>query len=430
MTYKQCIEYFYSQLPMFHRSGAPAIKFDLGNIRLLIAELDHPETKYPAIHVAGTNGKGSSSHLLAAVLQTAGYNTGLYTSPHLKDFRERIRINGQSITEDEVVAFVTKNQLILDQVEPSFFELTVAMALDYFAQKQVDIAIIEVGLGGRLDSTNIINPLISLITNIGFDHSDLLGNSLASIAKEKAGIIKPGVPVIIGERGPETDQVFIHRAQDCKSAICFAQDRFTLNSTTQLSHLVMEIYEDGALRWKELKSQLRGPYQSQNVPGVLEVVRQLKGLGYVITDNHLTIGFNRVVDITGIKGRWQTLSKNPNIICDTGHNQAAMEYILRELQEIKQGQLHMVLGFVNDKDISSMLELFPQDALYYFCSAKVPRSMAAENLFELAVKFHLQGKVISDPNDALASARAAAHQQDLIFVGGSTFVVAELNELK
>jgi len=429
MTYQQCIEFFYSQLPMYHRAGAAAMKTGLGNIKLLCERLGNPQHDFSAVHVAGTNGKGSSSHMLAAILQTAGYKTGLYTSPHLKDFRERIRINGLPINEDEVVAFVAKTHPLLDEIKPSFFELTVAMAFDYFAQQKVDIAIVEVGLGGRLDSTNIINPLVSVITNISIDHSNFLGNSLVSIAKEKAGIIKPGIPVIIGERDPETDQVFIQYAKKCNSDICFAQDRFSVKVLTQQSYMVMDIHEDGVLKWNELELQLGGPYQSRNIPGVLEAVHHLTRLGYVIADNQVSIGFNKVVDLTGIKGRWQILGENPKIICDTGHNRAAMEYIVQELQAIKQGRLHMVLGFVNDKDINSMLEILPQDAWYYFCSAKVPRSLAAEDLCKLADTFGLRGQVIIDTNNALASARKAAHKQDLIFVGGSTFVVAELREL-
>lgn len=405
------------------------MKTGLGNIELLCAHLDHPEHKFPSVHVAGTNGKGSSSHLLAAVLQSAGYNTGLYTSPHIKDFRERIRINGLPIKEEEVVAFATKYQQFINKMKPSFFELTVAMAFDYFAYQQVDIAIIEVGLGGRLDSTNIINPLVSVITNIGFDHSEFLGNSLVSIAKEKAGIIKPGVPVIIGERHPETDPVFIERALAGKSIISFAQDKFTIDYTPHQGHLLLDIYQESALRWSEMELQLGGPYQARNIPGVLEAIRQITRLGYTIADDQVSIGFNKVVDITGIKGRWQILGENPKIICDTGHNRAAMEYILRELQATKQGRLHMVLGFVNDKDINSMLEILPQDALYYFCSAKVPRSLAAEDLYKIADAFGLRGEVIIDPNKALMAAREAANKQDLIFVGGSTFVVAELKEL-
>ncbi len=405
------------------------MKTGLGNIELLCTHLDHPEHKFPSVHVAGTNGKGSSAHLLAAVLQSAGYNTGLYTSPHIKDFRERIRINGLPIKEEEVVAFVTKYQQFINKMKPSFFELTVAMAFDYFAQQQVDIAIVEVGLGGRLDSTNIINPLVSVITNIGFDHSEFLGNSLASIAKEKAGIIKPGIPVIIGERHPETDPVFIERALAGKSIISFAQDKFTIDYTPHQGHLLLDIYQEGTLKWSEMELQLGGPYQARNIPGVLDAVLQITQLGYAIADDQVSIGFNKVVDITGIKGRWQILGENPEIICDTGHNRAAMEYILRELQAIKRGRLHMVLGFVNDKDINSMLEILPQDALYYFCSAKVPRSLAAEDLYKIADAFGLRGEVIIDPNKALTAARGAAHKQDLIFVGGSTFVVAELKEL-
>ncbi len=414
---------------MFQRTGAAAIKIDLGNIRQLCAELNNPEVKFPSVHVAGTNGKGSSSHLLAAVLESAGYKTGLYTSPHIKDFRERIRVNGTPITEQQVIDFVSKNKWLFDKIKPSFFELTVAMAFDYFAQQQVDIAIIEVGLGGRLDSTNIINPLVSLITNIGFDHSDILGNTLESIAGEKAGIIKSGVPVIIGERNQEIDPVFTQRAQQCNSEIFFAQDRFSLKPYSNRSELLIDVFKENVLWLEKLELQLMGPYQTNNVPGVLESILQLRRLGYSISENDLRKGFRTVVDLTGIKGRWQKLGEHPTIICDTGHNREAMEFIMQELQSINQGHLHIVLGFVNDKDISSMLEVLPKEASYYFCSANLPRSLSAADLFEAAKTFGLQGQVIPDTNKALKAARNSARQQDLIFVGGSTFVVAELIEL-
>lgn len=429
MTYQECIEFFYSQLPMYQRSGAAAMKANLDNIRLLSKELANPETKFPSIHIAGTNGKGSSSHLLASIVQSGGYKTGLYTSPHIKDFRERIRIDGKPIPKEQVIQFVNKIQPLLDKIKPSFFELTVAMAFDYFAQQEVDLAIIEVGLGGRLDSTNIIEPIISLITNIEMDHKDLLGNSLESIAMEKAGIIKSKVPIIIGERHTVTDLVFIKRATECNAKIVFAQDKFEIRNQSKSPSCIVDIYENGTLRWKEMEIGLRGPYQRLNLPGVFETVRQLNALDYIINDGNIIEGVKQVVEVTGIKGRWQIIGHNPSVICDIGHNKAAIEYLVKELLEMNKGHLHMVIGFVNDKDIRNILEILPKSASYYYCSANVARSLDATQLFHMAKEFHLSGRVIADPNMALLTARQEAHQDDLIFVGGSTFVVAEINEL-
>lgn len=395
----------------------------------MIAEkLGHPETRFPSIHIAGTNGKGSCSHMLAAVFQSAGYTTGLYTSPHIKDFRERIKINGHPISQEEVVAFVTDHQTWLEHTKPSFFELTVALAFLHFARNTVDIAVIEVGLGGRLDSTNIILPLLSIITNIGDDHKALLGDTLQLIAREKAGIIKPGVPVIIGERHPETDQVFIDRAKEQHSPIYFAQDSYQISVKSRIP-LVVDVTENGVVRWDSLEFQLNGPYQLKNIPPVLKAVEIMGELGYATKASQVRNGLAAVVDLTGIKGRWQVLGKNPLVICDTGHNRPAMEYIMAELRQIKKDELHLVLGFVNDKDIRGMLGIMPVNAHYYFCAAKVPRSMDPQYLFKLAREFGLKGIVIPDTNQALKAARSAASSEDLIFVGGSTFVVAELNEL-
>ena len=402
----------------------------LGNIRVLSDKLNRPETKFPSIHVAGTNGKGSSSHLLAAVLQSSGYKTGLYTSPHLKDFRERIKVNGEKISQEHVVHFIETNQRLFDDLKPSFFELTVAMAFEYFARSQVDIAVIEVGLGGRLDSTNIIEPEVSLITNIARDHCNLLGNTLALIAEEKAGVMKPGVPVIIGTRQEETDGVFEEKAKSKESAIVFSQDVYKVEAVSNEPNNVVDIYKNGVRELTRVELQLKGMYQIKNIPGVMSVLQQLNELDYHILPEHIVEGFGSVVDLTGIKGRWQILGLKPEVICDTGHNQAAMKYIVQELTSKQKRQLHMVLGFVNDKDIGGMLELLPKDALYYFCSAGEPRSLRAEALSMLANEYDLQGKVINDPNDALKKAREAAHKDDVIFVGGSTFVVAKLNELE
>ena len=428
MTYNECLDYLYSQLPMYHRVGPAALKFSLDNIRAITERLGHPETRFPSIHIAGTNGKGSCSHMLAAVLQSARYTTGLYTSPHIKDFRERIKINGQPIGRNEVVAFVSDHRSWLDHTKPSFFELTVALAFLHFALNKVDIAVIEVGLGGRLDSTNIIVPLLSVITNIGNDHNALLGNTLELIAGEKAGIIKPGVPVIIGERHPETDQVFIGKALEQRSAIHFAQDSYRIEVKSTMP-LVVDAVKNGEVQWPSLAIQLSGPYQVKNVLPVLKAIEIIHGQGFPVDPSSVREGLARVIDLTGIKGRWQVLGENPVIICDTGHNRPAMEYILAELERIKRNKLHLVLGFVNDKDIRSMLEIMPADAFYYFCAANVPRSLDAHQLSELAQEYGINGTVVPDPNRALETARAAASADDIIFVGGSTFVVAELKQL-
>jgi len=427
MTYQQCIDYFYRQLPMFQRTGPAALKSGLHNIEALCAALGNPHEGFRSVHIAGTNGKGSSSHMLAAVLQSAGYKTGLYTSPHLKDFRERIRIDGNMIPEQPVVDFVEEHKTLLDQMKPSFFELTVALAFDYFKKESVDIAIVEVGLGGRLDSTNITTPLVSLITNIGFDHSYLLGNTLELIAAEKAGIIKSQIPVIIGEKQPETVPIFTSQAQTLQAPIIFAQDIYQVSRGPLSGYY--QVLKKQEMLWKSLRLQLMGPYQARNLPGVLAVLEQLITRGYKLGPNHIEEGLRRVIDLTGIKGRWQMLGEKPTVICDTGHNKPAMELLIDELKNQCKGKLHLVLGFVNDKDIREMLELMPLQASYYFCSANVPRSTDAHKLAEMAQEYQIIGSVVPDPNQALATAVKAANKEDLVFVGGSTFVVAELNQL-
>lgn len=412
---------------MFQRTGPPALKPGLDNIINLCRELGNPQQQFKSIHVAGTNGKGSSSHLLAAVLQSAGYKTGLYTSPHIKDFRERIRVNGVPISKEAVVDFVEQHRLLLDKIKPSFFELTVAMAFSHFADDEVDLAVIEVGLGGRLDSTNIIQPLVSLITNIGFDHSYLLGNTLELIAREKAGIIKKEVPVVIGERDAKTAQVFIQKAESCNAKILFAEDIYQVETVP--SHTAIRVSKGEQLEWESLELQLKGPFQSKNARGVLALLDILADLGYPVTREDIKTGFAQVRDLTGIAGRWQILRENPLVIGDTGHNRPAMEVLIAELKRINRGRLHMVLGFVNDKDISGMLEIMPTSAVYYFCAASVPRSLDAQKLFSMAQSYGIKGSVIPDPNQALDTAIQVADKNDLIFVGGSTFVVAELELL-
>ena len=428
MTYQECLDYFYRQLPMFHRVGPAALKLNLDNIHGICKRLGDPQTQFPSVHIAGTNGKGSCSHMLAAILQSAGYKTGLYTSPHLKDFRERIRINGAPISKQQVVAFVEQHRSWLDEIQPSFFELTVALAFLHFAENQVEVAVIEVGLGGRLDSTNIINPQLSIITNIGIDHRDLLGDTLELIAGEKAGIIKRGIPVLIGERQTETDAVFMDRAAKCQSKIYFAADHYQVKVKSTFP-LILRINQGRQTIWEELKVQLGGPYQHKNVVTVLKTVDVLNEVGYSITPEQVQRGLEKVIDLTGIQGRWQILGENPRMICDTGHNRSALEYLVAELNRINRNQLYMVLGFVKDKEIDSMLAILPKDAKYYFCQANIPRSLDAEALCKKAQGYQLSGEVIPDPNEALKAARAAAGSDDLIYVGGSTFVVAELNEL-
>ncbi len=413
---------------MYQRTGAAALKLDLSNIKALCQKLGNPQAKFQSLHIAGTNGKGSCSHMLGAILQSAGYKTGLYTSPHLKDFRERIRIDGEPIHKSQVVAFVAECRPWLDEIKPSFFELTVALAFKHFANSQVDMAVIEVGLGGRLDSTNVIQPLVSTITNIGMDHRELLGDTLELIAGEKAGIIKAGVPVVVGERQRETDHVFMAQAEKLGSAIFFAQDDYQVSVGSSIP-MVVDVQRNGLMVWQSLKVQLQGPYQHKNLATVLKTLDVLKATGFSLELEAIPEGLSKVIDLTGIKGRWQVLGENPTIICDTGHNRSAMEYLILELQRINRNRLHMVIGFVNDKDIRSMLSILPKDASYYFCRASVPRSMPAESLLQLASEYQLSGTAISDPNKALTAAKTAASTEDIIFVGGSTFVVAELKEL-
>lgn len=408
MNYPQTLDYLFSTLPMYQRVGNVAFKKDLSNTLRFCEYLGNPQHQFKSIHVAGTNGKGSSSHMLAAILQSAGYKVGLYTSPHLKNFTERIKINGKEIQELDVVEFVANNKDHLESIKPSFFETTVVMAFDYFAKQKVDIAIIEVGLGGRLDSTNVITPLVSLITNIGYDHQQLLGDTLIQIAGEKAGIIKHGIPVVISERQSEVEQVFIDKANSLFTSIVFASDN------KKKDHFSMD---------------LQGLYQFKNVNGVLEVVSILNECGFKILRSSIQQGLSNTTTITGLKGRWQILDENPKIICDTAHNQEGIELVLKQLNIISFDQLHIVWGMVNDKVIDNILKLLPKDANYYFCEAKIPRALNAKQLCDKSLEFGLKGAVIEDVNSAIEKAKQKAHSNDLIFIGGSTFVVAEINDL-
>lgn len=412
---------------MFTRIGAAALKKDLHNTIAMCEKLGDPQHQFKSIHVAGTNGKGSTSHMLAAILQQAGYKTGLYTSPHLKDFRERIRINGEMIPETFVTDFVVQQQGIIEELCPSFFEVTVAMAFSYFAIEKVDIAIIEVGLGGRLDSTNIITPELSVITNISLDHTNILGNTLPEIAREKAGIIKPGIPVVIGEQQTETQQVFIEKAEESNSPFLFADQELELSSIHKDGlYLGLSINQKGNLLYQDLKLDLSGSYQRKNILTVIQSVLILKEKGYQISDDALYEALKRVKDLTGLQGRWQTISENPLVICDTGHNIAGITEVLQNINDTAHDQLHMVIGMVRDKDISGVLGILPKDAHYYFCSPELERALPAAELAEEAKKYQLIGDVFPSVKLAFQAAKDNADANDLVFAGGSTFVVAEV----
>jgi dihydrofolate synthase / folylpolyglutamate synthase len=428
MTYAQTIEFLFSQLPAYHRIGKAAYKNNLENTILLDNYFNKPHLKYPAIHVAGTNGKGSVTHMIASVLQEAGYKTGLYTSPHLKDFRERIKVSGEMISENEVTTFVEKHKHIIESVKPSFFEMTVAMAFNYFAECSVDVAVIEVGLGGRLDSTNIINPVLSIITNIGHDHSDLLGDTIEKIAFEKSGIIKKDVPVIVSETQPETKSIFINKAKELDSKIVFA-DKFYLCDLGQNESLSSErkyLMTELSIKHKiNGKLFLGGDYQSKNLQAVFTAFKLLKK-DFEVSENNITEGIRKVIINTGLQGRWQVLSTSPLTICDTAHNKEGLEYVMKQIQRIPKSSLHIILGFVNDKDLGLVLPLFPTDALYYFTKASVSRALSESLLKSEAAKYGLTGQSFSDVVTALDYARHNAKESDLIFIGGSTFVVAEV----
>lgn len=405
MNYSETLDWMFGQLPMYQKQGASAYKEDLTNTILLANHLNNPEKEIKTIHVAGTNGKGSTSHFLASVLQEAGYKTGLYTSPHLKDFRERIKINGEDISEDFVVDFIGSNKSFFEENQLSFFEMTVGLAFDYFRQEKVDIAIIEVGLGGRLDSTNIISPLLSVITNIGLDHVQFLGNTIEKIASEKAGIIKPKTPVVIGEYTSETKPVFESKANETQSEIFFA------------SELIQETYP----------SVLLGDYQVQNKKTVFQAIRVLQAQKqFEISEENIKDGFWNVVKNTGLQGRWQQLGRLPKIICDTAHNKHGLEIVMKQLQREEFDTLHFVLGVVNDKDLDDVLPLFPKNANYYFCRPNIPRGLEAPILEEKATTFGLNGKAFNSVTEAYKEAKKNASESDLIYVGGSTFVVAEI----
>lgn len=404
MSYQDTVNWMFKQLPMYQNQGKTAYKANLDNTHLLADYLNHPERNFKSIHVAGTNGKGSTSHMLASILQEAGYKVGLYTSPHLKDFRERIKINGREIEKDFVQDFIETHRIFFETHELSFFEMTVGMAFYYFSKEKVDIAIIEVGMGGRLDSTNIINPEVSVITNIGLDHTQFLGNTLQAIAKEKGGIIKPKTPVVIGETQRETELVFRNLALLNNSEIYFADQE------------IKEVFE----------SDLRGYYQQKNIKTVLQTIKIIQQKAFIISSRNIKDGLLNVVKNTGLMGRWQILQTHPKIICDTAHNKDGLIYAMRQLQDESYEQLHMVFGVVNDKDLDSILPLLPKKATYYFCKPNIPRGLDAEELRYHFLLHGFNGKSYTSVENALESAKSRAADSDLIYVGGSTFVVAEI----
>ena len=402
MTYQQTLDYLFSRLPMYQREGVAAYKADIGNIVAASKKLGTPHKKFKSIHVAGTNGKGSVCHMLASILQEAGYKVGLYSSPHLKNFRERIKINGKMITEKEVVVFVKKNKVMFEKMQLSFFEYTVAMAFDYFAKQKVDIAIIEVGLGGRLDSTNIINPELSIITNIGLDHTNLLGDTLEKIAIEKAGVIKQNTPIIIGKKQKVINQIFRDIAKEKNAEIIYASEK------------------------KSYKTDLEGIYQKENSNTCLTAIHSLQNMRWKVPESSIKKGLANIIKNTALLGRWQLMSTSPYTICDIGHNEDGIKEICRQLKNIQYKRLHFVYGTVNDKPLDEILTLLPQDAKYYFCRPNITRGLDEIELKEKANKEGLKGKAYRSVKQAFLTAKEKATNNDLIFIGGSTFVVAEV----
>lgn len=427
MTYAEAIEYLYTQMPLFQNVGAGAYKEGLDNTLAIDRHLGSPHKLYRTIHIAGTNGKGSTSHTLAAILQASGLKVGLYTSPHLIDFRERIRVNGTPVNRDFVIKFIDDNRAFLEPLHPSFFEVTTAMAFSWFAQQKVDVAVIETGLGGRLDCTNIITPVLSIITNIGLDHTKFLGDTLPEIAAEKAGIIKKGIPAVIGEDCPDTRPVFSRKAAEVKAPITFAQDNCKIISHKYLTpdHVIYQ-----TLELPDLDSCLAGLCQEKNANTILHAVDILRKKGFRITDSDIRRGFADVCRMTGLMGRWQRLQSNPDLICDTGHNSHGLKYVARHLEQLAAapgaGRLRIVMGMVNDKDISTVLELMPRNAAYYFTQASVERALDSESLRQKALAAGLDGSTFDTVAQAVSQALSEASAHDIIFVGGSTFVVADL----
>ena len=424
MTYQEATTYLFTAAPLFQNIGASAYKEGLSNTHLLDEHFGHPHEKFRTIHVGGTNGKGSTSHTLAAILQSQGYRVGLYTSPHLVDFRERIRVNGVMIPEKRVISFVEQERSFFEPLHPSFFELATALAFQYFAEQKVDVAVIEVGLGGRLDCTNIIHPDLSIITNISFDHIQFLGNTLPKIASEKAGIIKQGVPAIIGEAGEEDVRtVFEQEAEKVGTRLIFAEEEKELISYT---YSPTQGYTYQTKTYGELHGQLSGFCQEKNTRTILAAVNELNKISYGISTASVAKGMSQVCQLTGLMGRWQTISTNPLTICDTGHNVGGMQYITKQLKETPHQRLHIIIGMVNDKDVNTVLSMLPKDAVYYFTQASVKRAMPVEEFAQKAEKHDLHGNSYANVELAYRAAKQNAEKNDLIFVGGSTFIVADM----
>lgn len=428
MNYQETIDYLLSYLPMFQRIGAAAYKADIYNTVELMKALGNPEKKFKSIHVAGTNGKGSSSHLIASILREKGLKVGLHTSPHLKDFRERIKIDNKMCDEEFVINFVENNKELIERIKPSFFETAVAMAFTYFAQENVDIAIIEVGMGGRLDSTNVINPLACLITNISFDHTQFLGNSLEAIAQEKAGIIKQNTPVVISQTQKETQNVFSAKANEKNSPICFADSYLSCENVNHSQGLLkMDIYKNGVERIKNLQSSLSGYYQQKNILGVVALIDTLNQYhNFNISDEEIKQGIENLSSNFPIAGRWQTLCNKPLTICDTGHNEDGLKYVIEQIKNTPHEKLRFVLAMVNDKDVNKVLSMLDKDAEYYLSQAKIPRALPVDELAEKAQQAGLSFTQYETISQALAKAQEEAEENDLVFVGGSTFTVAEV----
>jgi len=426
LSYQDALKYLYDNLPMFQRVGAVAIKKDLANTLSLCKVLGDPQRTFKSIHVAGTNGKGSTCHLLASVLQASGYKTGLYTSPHLKEFTERIKVNGREVSQHYVVDFVNRIKPSIEEIRPSFFEITVAMAFDYFAQQGIDVAVVETGLGGRLDSTNVILPLVSVITNISWDHKELLGNTLPEIAGEKAGIIKAGIPVVISERQPEVEHVFVNKAAEKHAEIFFASDDYSVQAAGD--DACVNILRRGEVVLEQVRFPLRGFYQGRNVPGVMKAMEVLQP-HFPVDRVQLKQGLEQVIANTGLKGRWQILSNNPTVVCDTGHNFSGIQEVLRQIASQQFNRLFIIWGMVKDKEIKEILALLPKEAAYYFCQANIPRALESTVLQREASTFGLHGEAVPDVNEAKRRALAQATPDDFIFIGGSTYLVAEIDEL-
>ncbi len=426
MNYKETLSYLFESLPMYQRVGAAAYKADLENTIAIMDVLNNPYRNFKSIHVAGTNGKGSVSHMMASILQEAGYKVGLYTSPHLIDFRERIRINGIAISEKAVCKFVKQYKSDFERIKPSFFEMTVGMAFDYFANEKVDIAIIEVGMGGRLDSTNVITPLLSIITNIGLDHTQFLGNTISKIASEKAGIIKQNIPVIIGESNPESNPVFDSKAKELDAPIIYAEKMVKIEDIDPSSIFDKKIVAHIHSKTLHINSPLAGNYQLKNIASVLCSIERLNtNRDLIIPEKSIQNGIENVIKNTEFKGRWQKLQNIPLIICDTGHNAHGLSITIPKLMQIPCSKLHIVLGTVNDKNINEILALFPQNAEYYFCKANIPRALDSDELRKIASKYNLIGKSFLSVKEAVKVAINSANPKDLIFIGGSNFVVAD-----